>query len=359
MQHPIWLHGASVGDVRALAPLAHALEEAQNSPLLLTAVTKGGLETAQKLVKNSLKNAEVSKFPIPIWPFPDRFLKRHQPRALILEYCEIWPAIVRACFKQQIPVLLVDGHITNSSLRIRTILKTSAKRLSLCLVQREQDRENAQLLGISPEIIHVTGNGKYDGAIKTPAPSEELRSAIGPRDLILGSVHKLEIPEIIELLANNAHNNARVLIALREPTNAAALCQALKAKNLDAALRSEGAAHAQIAVLDTFGELAASYALAPVVIMGGSFCKREGQNIIEAAAQGCAVIHGPRTANIQLEVEALDGFGAIQVDSLAQAFECAASKNFRIPSCDVLLSLCGATRRAMPYILDCLRKSPF
>jgi 3-deoxy-D-manno-octulosonic-acid transferase len=57
------------------------------------------------------------------------------------------------------------------------------------------------------------------------------------------------------------------------------------------------------------GELARLYAVASVVFIGGSLIPHGGQNILEPAAYGCPVLHGPNMGNF---TEIRDLFQAAQ-----------------------------------------------
>jgi 3-deoxy-D-manno-octulosonic-acid transferase len=64
------------------------------------------------------------------------------------------------------------------------------------------------------------------------------------------------------------------------------------------------------ALVDTIGELEAVYALADLAFVGGTLMSRGGQNMLEPAAQGCAVLHGPRVGNFRQEAALLERAGA-------------------------------------------------
>jgi 3-deoxy-D-manno-octulosonic-acid transferase len=52
-------------------------------------------------------------------------------------------------------------------------------------------------------------------------------------------------------------------------------------------------------LLDTLGELSAAWGLADIAFVGGSLTKRGGQNMIEPAGYGAAVLFGPHTHNFK------------------------------------------------------------
>ncbi len=324
--------------------------ESLNFQAHISAQTQSGREQ----IERALPGRSYGRPPLDIPPLPSRALKKIRPQLLVLEYMELWPAWVRACHRAQIPVAIVDGHITQRSLRIRPLLHRAASRLSAFCAQREADAEAARRLGVSPSRIWITGNGKYDGIpLNPPQPSPTLRAAIPPRDLIVGSLHPDEENACLSALASSGLST---LIAPRYPRRSAALLHHAARLGIPARLRSQPGPPTPWIILDTLGELAAAYALGRVVIMGGSFGRRGGQNLIEAAAQGRSVIHGPETENISLEVEALAGHGAWGVKSWSQALE-RAHTCLQEPYPDpraALKRLQGATTRQVEVLLRLL-----
>ncbi|MEZ4467269.1 MAG: glycosyltransferase N-terminal domain-containing protein [bacterium] len=120
----VWLHGASVGDARALAPLVGALRAARPElRLLYTAWTPEGRAMARQLF------AEVPVHRVP-WSVALRpSLARVRPRLVVWEYLELWPAWVAACRRVGAATLVVDGRVSRRSLRIRPLLARAAGQL--------------------------------------------------------------------------------------------------------------------------------------------------------------------------------------------------------------------------------------
>jgi 3-deoxy-D-manno-octulosonic-acid transferase len=58
--------------------------------------------------------------------------------------------------------------------------------------------------------------------------------------------------------------------------------------------------------------MALYYSLADVALLGGSFEKLGGQNLIEAAACACPIVMGPHTFNFSEASEAAQNSGAAQ-----------------------------------------------
>jgi len=166
-----------------------------------------------------------------------------------------------------------------------------------------------------------------------PAEGKEaaLRSEMGldPRAPVLmaGSTHdgeeELLLPVYAKLLSR--HPGLQLVIAPRYVERSGRIMALAAEAGLSVRLRSGGAAagHAQVSILDTIGELAVAYRLATLVFVGGSFVTRGGQNVLEPAAQGKAVLFGPHMENFKDSVQVLQGRGGIQVATPERLLEVA------------------------------------
>ncbi len=345
---PIWFHAASAGDVRAVAPLVDALTTARpDASGYLTTWTATGRAMARRV----LPRIPIGRPPLDIPPIPGRALQRVRPRVLVLEYLELWPAWTRACERRNIPIIVVDGSVSHRSLRIRALLRRAAGRISCFCAQTQRDADNARQLGVPTARIQVHGNGKYDGLIGRPPPlTDVLRQSVGAVDIVVGSLHPDEERGALEALAKTPH---RVLLAPRYPARAGPLIRRARALGIDVGRRTLGAEGRQWVVLDSMGELASAYALGRVAIVGGTFGRRGGQNLIEPAAHGLPVIFGPRHGRISLEAGALRDRGGWPASDWGHAVSLAGERLQR-PGPDprgALGALKGATDRNLDVIL--------
>lgn len=348
----IWLHGASVGDMRALAPLVSALRAARPGlRLAVSAQTPHGRAMGARL----FPDLPVGHPPLDCPPWPGRALRRSGTRLLVLEYLELWPAWIAAAAAAAVPVVVVDGRVGPRTLRARRLLGPTAARLTAFAARSQPDADAARRLGVPPSRIHVLGNGKHDGvASDPPTPDEALRRAVGAVDVVLGSLHSDEEAEALPALAASG---LRALIAPRYPARTEALLRGARRLGISARRRTRPSdAPVQWIILDTIGELAAAYALGRVALVGGTFGRRDGQNLVEPAAHGRPVVHGPRTANVAEEAAALEGRGAHPVASWMEAV--AACQRLLVdPGPDpraALGALRGATARNVDLLLAVL-----
>jgi 3-deoxy-D-manno-octulosonic-acid transferase len=316
----IWLHGASVGEMLAVIPLIERLR-AKNFAVLVTS----GTVTSAALAEQRLPAGVIHQFiPLDAPRFVGRFLDHWRPDLVLFVESDLWPNLILACADRNIPMILVNGRVSERSFsrwrKLPKVIAALLERFDLCLAQSSVDAERYGQLG-APR-VRCVGNLKLD----VPAPPvdeaalRKLNAAIGARVVIAAaSTHPGEEEAIVA-----AHQRLQAkcpslltLIAPRHPERGTGIAEAVKQAGLSAVLRSRGelpTADVNVFVADTLGELGLIYRLAPVVFMGGSLASHGGQNPVEAIRLGAAVVHGPHTWNFAEIYDALDAAqGAAQV----------------------------------------------
>jgi 3-deoxy-D-manno-octulosonic-acid transferase len=299
----IWLHAASVGELLAVIPLIERIR-AQDFAVLVTS----GTVTSAALAQQRLPAGALHQFiPLDAPRFVGRFLDHWRPALALFVESDLWPNLVLACADRAVPMILVNGRLSERSFgRWRLLprsIATLLARFDLCLAQSSADAQRYAELG-APRISSI-GNLKLD----VPAPPvdrptlQKLSSIIGARVVIAAaSTHTGEETAII-----SAHRRLRVkcpslltVIAPRHPARGPSIAEIGRAAGLTVALRSRGdppKPDIDIYVADTLGELGLIYRLAPIVFMGGSLASHGGQNPIEAIGLGAAIVHGPHVWN--------------------------------------------------------------
>jgi 3-deoxy-D-manno-octulosonic-acid transferase len=232
-----------------------------------------------------------------------------------------------------VPVAVINGRLSPRSFRRYRRLGALARRLfgrlDLCAVQTEEYAACYRALGVAPQRVHVTGSVKYDG-VETDRQNprtEELRRrlGVGPDDLVwvAGSTQAPEEPIALDIFrrARERHSNLRLFLVPRQRERFEEVAGLLRRSGLPFGRRSEGGDATQPVVLvDTIGELGALWGLADVAFVGGSLDgKRGGQNMIEPAAYGSAVVFGPHVWNFRDTAGRLtEAGGALQVGDAAE-----------------------------------------
>ena len=343
----IWLHGASLGDLNALTPMGARLQR-EGYALLVSAVTESGRARARSI----FPEAPLVRPPLLSSWRARRLIHRWAPRLLLLERLELWPRWLSASAREGLPVVVLNGRVGERTLQIRSLLRAGSSRLALFCAQSGEDAARALQLGVPEDKIYATGDSKYDQILQRCAepPSAELRGVLGSLQLVIGCLHRDEEAPALRALAPflRARSGLRVLIAPRYMSRIPALQRRLSRLGVSSVRRSENkplGAQGGVCLLDSYGELASVYQLAPVALIGGTFGRRGGQNILEPARWGVPVIFGPGAPSP--ERAALADTGGLLATDWEQAFTAAFERPLSAPpSLQVLRRrLCGAFER--------------
>lgn len=322
----IWIHGASVGEIIAAVGLIERLIS-RGFCILVTS----GTVTSAELAAQRMPPGVIHQFiPLDTPRYVGRFLDYWRPDLALFMESDLWPNMILAADARGIPLVLVNGRVSEQSFRRwRRVPQTIAsllQRFQLCLAQSQDDARRYAGLGAA---VNITGNLKID---VPPPPFDmsafgKVESAIGARPVIAAaSTHPGE--EAIMIAVHQRLRaqipNLLTVVAPRHPERGPDIAASAEAAGLTVVLRSRGQAPDKIGdifVLDTIGELGLLYRLAPIVFMGGSLVAHGGQNPIEAVKLGAAILHGPHVRNFAEIYAALDAaHGARQVaDSAALA----------------------------------------
>ena len=315
----VWIHGASVGEVLAVAGLVERMR-AMNIRILLTS----GTVTSATIVARRFPTDVIHQFiPYDSPRFVARFLDHWQPSFALFVESDLWPNLILSGAERRIPMIVINGRMSQRSFQRWRIapatMSTLLGRFEMCLVQSQGDADRFAALG-SPHVFN-TGNLKFD----VPAPPadpqklDQLKQAVQGRPVIVAaSTHPGEEEFILDAHRRLASYFPSLLsiIVPRHPERGANLAQIVNAHGLRVTLRSKDRLPSQetdIYVADTLGELGLFYRLSPIVFVGGSLVNHGGQNPIEAIKLGAAVLHGPHVGNFDDIYRALDGAGGARL----------------------------------------------
>jgi 3-deoxy-D-manno-octulosonic-acid transferase len=305
----LWVHAASVGEVRAAENFLRALPARfPHVPRLLTTTTVNGKELAQRLgVAETVRLAPLDR-PGAV----RRLIQRCRPRVLVLIETELWPHWLRSLEAARVPVAVVNGRISDGAFplyyRLRGFLEPLLMGIARVGVQSPRHASRFLQLGAHPESVAITGNLKFD----VPLPDKTRRTAlcqvfgISAKDpvWVLGSTHPGEETGALDAYLSLRTNfpTLRLVVAPRHVERAGEIQLLFADQGFQVALRSHLSSHAgtvDVIVLDTVGELAEIYGLATVVFVGGSLVRRGGQNPLEAARWGVPLLWGPHMENFK------------------------------------------------------------
>ncbi|MBL8588380.1 MAG: 3-deoxy-D-manno-octulosonic acid transferase, partial [Methylobacteriaceae bacterium] len=239
-----------------------------------------------------------------------------RPNALMIAESELWPTLIDAARRRGVPILLVNARMSERShrrwRRVPSAIGALLSRLDLVLARTAADAQRFADLG-APRVA-VAGNLKYDGAAPPADAAElaDLSARIGGRPVwAAASTHDGE-----EAIALGVHRalaarfpDLLTIVAPRHPERGEAVAAQARAAGFRLSRRAAGepvGPDVDVYLVDTIGDLGLVYRLASVAFLGKSLAGDGGQNPIEAAKLGCAVLHGPHVANFAEDFAMLD-----------------------------------------------------
>ena len=331
--HTIWVHAVSVGETRAAEPLIDALMQTYpDSRIVLTHMTPTGRATGKALYAKHGARLVQSYLPYDIEWLVRRFLRFFAPRICILMETEVWPNMIAACRRQDVPVALVNARLSERSLRrgqrFGALMMQAARGITLVAAQTEADAARVRALG-SPN-VHVTGSIKFDVVVPQAAldTGAWLRERVQGRPLLLcASTREGEEAMILDAWQAMASRPEGMLLAIvpRHPQRFDEVAGLVAARGLSLQRRSQlgdAPVSANVLLGDSMGEMFAYYAACDCAYIGGSLLPLGGQNLIEACALARPVIVGQYTFNFaQATDEAIAAGGALRVDDAAHMLE--------------------------------------
>ncbi len=335
-----WFHGASVGESISMLPLIEKLlTEDKTLSIIVTTGTLTSAEIMQKRLPERAFHQFIS-FDTP--KFAKNFLTHFKPDAVLWFESELWPSYLSEIKKHHIPLILVNGRISDKSFKnwrkFSCVIKEILSCFTLCLGQSEQDKERLTILGAKKTACF--GNIKYAGSPlpKDPEKLTFMQNAIKNRPVFLiSSTHHNEEELLGEHFAplKTKVPNVLIIIVPRHPHRGEEILSTLKAQNYAVALRSKDeplTEKTEIYIADTIGEMGLWYALSSVSFIGGSLIAHGGQNFIEPARDKNAVIVGPHMHNFKEMLERAQIAHAITQVATAKEVIDTAIKLFSTPT---------------------------
>lgn len=328
-ERPIWIHAVSVGEAKTARPLVEALRERLPSrPVVVSTVTPTGQAVAAALPGV----AATFYLPFDTAACVRRSVRALAPSVLVIVETELWPVLLRESGRLGVPVVVVNGRISDRAFpryrRLRWFFGPLLAGMARIDVRSEQDARRYAACGAPAAALHVAGNLKYD-ALPAPVDGEarrRLREAwhLAEDDVVCvaGSTFPGE-EELVREAWQAACPEGRLILAPRHVHRAA---EVRSGAGGGAALwsqlpRMRAEERPPVMVLDEMGRLAETYAVADVAVVGKSFTGSGGQNPLEPAAQGVPVVFGPEMSNFPEDAPYLvERGGAVQAtaDTLAE-----------------------------------------
>jgi len=315
LDRPIWVHAVSVGEAVSIKGLVTQLRKAYpNKKLVISTVTATGNKIAQGLIG---PGDLLIYLPLDVSFIVRHVLKRINPSLFIIAETEIWPNLISQLYKQNIPIVTVNGRISDSSYSgysaIKYIIRPILRKVSIFLLQSDTDASRLESLGVAKEKIQVTGNLKFDInlnvglELNTSAYRQKLMLNAEDKLWVCGSTHAGEEKFILEAYKKLllVYPKLKLLFAPRHPErckDAAAVASKMKFMPIFVSSISGACPtciNNPVFILDTIGQLFNYYACADIVFVGGSLIKKGGHNILEPASLKKPIIFGPYMFNFR------------------------------------------------------------
>ena len=320
----IWLHCVSVGETQAARTLVERLKgDFPNHPLVVSTITRTGQQLAREVFQRHAQ--AVFYFPFDWRWSARRALKEIDPAMVVVMETELWPNFLSECRRRDVPVVLVNGRISRQSFRGYRLIRFFTRRMlsdvRLAVMQSETDATRLAALGIDPAKLCISGNLKFDAPPlpTTTALTEQLRNRFGLSGevpvILAASTHSPEEEILLQCFRTLKHKPVRLILAPRHPERFQEVASLLQRSGLKWARRTSEPGpsdlETDVILLDTIGELPATYSLASIVFVGGSIVDRGGHNVLEPAAVGKVVVTGAHTHNFDAIVTLLNDADAI------------------------------------------------
>ncbi len=327
--HPsslVWIHAVSVGEVMAASPLLKKLRERYpGKSIILSTITDTGQKVAREIAP---EGTAVVYLPFDIPFILNNVLNRVKPELLIVIETELWPNLIRGFNEKGIPVLLLNGRISEKSFKgykkVSRFMKKVLSDVDFFGMQGEEYADRIRQLGVDARRVVTLGNFKFDTIPPSELPlwTKELQGPV----IVAGSTFEgeEELMTDVYLKLKEDFPNINLIIAPRHPERFKPVEEMLKSKGVSFVKRSgidslksrnveRGTLNGFIVLLDTVGELSSVYGISDIAVIGKSFRGRGGQNPLEPAYWGKPIICGPHMENFPIIGEFYKEGAAIRV----------------------------------------------
>ena len=302
-KNTIWIHAASLGEVKGISPIIDWLLKQKIDSILVTTNTPSSAMYLKKQYQNQLIHAYL---PFDISLCINKFLEFFKPNVNIIMEKELWPNLIHHVNKKKIPVLLVNARIDEKSYKqyqwIKPLIKETVQKITHIMVQSEQERYLFIKLGAKSETVSVTGNLKFDIILNKTCVRTgiEIKNKLKQKRLILMATSTHEGEESLLINCYQALKitlpNLLLIIMPRHIERTKDIIQLCNSQKLTYALQSEKDTLPEkkdIYLINTYGNAIKYLASSDIVFVGGSMVAIGGHNILEPAMLNKPIIVGP------------------------------------------------------------------
>jgi len=330
LERPVWIHAVSVGEAALAGKLSGVIKKRfPGVPVVISTTTRTGNDMARKFKPGAVD--AVFYFPVDFRAVVSRVVRSIDPRLYLMVETELWPNLLEEFSSRGVPVVLVNGRISDSSFvnykRIGFITRHILKDVERFCMQSEKDALRIKQMGAPAEKVFVTGNIKFDQTGDSPASGAFRKEdfGFGEKDeiLVAGSTHSPEEETIVDVYRElrKKRSGLKLVLAPRHIERVDTVGSYIEKAGIGyqrfsdilsgKKIRPSGK---DVILVDTIGHLKDIYSVATLIFVGGSLARKGGQNPIEGARWGKAVVFGPHMFNFR-EVAGIftEGGGAVAV----------------------------------------------
>lgn len=308
----IWMQAASAGEAYLAREILLALPDDKPLRVLITTGTSQGMDILQQAAdeaeKNNLLATRLAYFPLDMPMLMNTAMQRFSPRVIVSLETELWPGMLAAAKRHDIPVLVVNGRMSASSLpgylAVQDLLRDIAPERILAINGAARQRFS---LVFGEDRVGGMNNIKFDRCPTTPQQAHKdtpVARILGGKTstAVFGSIRQEEEAEVLEAitLVHEARPKTNLAVFPRHMHRLDFWAKALYEAGLPVVLRSqlsEAPPPGTPILWDTFGELGAAYGFARAVFVGGSLRPLGGQNFLEPLTHGVSPVIGPHWNN--------------------------------------------------------------
>ena len=307
----IWLHAASIGEMKVAITIINALDIDSNkySYLLTTQTTSSAIVFEASKVKNCVHHF----LPLDLAPVALNFLNKWNPSLILFVESEIWPLYLSATRARKI---LLNARMSDSSYKKWRIFSYFASKVlskfKLICASTEEDYQRYKTFNSRTELY---GNVKLCANPLTHSVAlraQLMKNLKGHKVITFASTSAEEINGLVKVISGLEAENYRFIIVPRHPSDADEFVKQLKRLGITHQLRTDTKTpDARVYIANTFNELGLIYSVSDVVFIGGTMCGKGGQNMLEPVKLGVPTVVGNSTHNFISIMHALRGMNAI------------------------------------------------
>ncbi|MBU2251529.1 MAG: 3-deoxy-D-manno-octulosonic acid transferase [Candidatus Omnitrophica bacterium] len=317
----IWIQVVSVGEANAIGNLIRKIKENYLAPIVISTTTLTGNKVARQKYSHC---AQIVFFPLDTSWIVRHFIKVFRPIIFIAVETEIWPNLFSQLQKKKIPILIINGRISDRAFKRYKLIKPFlAKIINKCdyiAVQNQMYKKRFTYLGADKEKIIVSGNMKFESIIIDQQIALTIKNSYEPvlkpggsLLFVAGCTHPAEEEILLQVYQDITESSGdfKFLIAPRHPERVNQVARLIRSKGFLPFKISQVPEYFSeditkkrkiVFILDTIGELIYFYGLADICFVGGSLSANGGHNILEPIYFGKPTIFGPHMDNF-LDVE--------------------------------------------------------